>query len=184
MAGERHGGVDCEGDRIVVRVAALVGVGQNGIGARDERCQPPHRLGQAVGRALVRHAEPVMTRRRHARQSECRPRLRPADGRVVGGAVEAVATRVLGVAGRAIGDVHEVDVRQPRQQRTAAEHLVVRMRHHDEPAQVGRRRAFAFRGGQACGSSRAGTRPQPGVTLRSNRKVPCGHRERGARRRR
>jgi hypothetical protein len=131
-------GVDREADRVVVRVPALVGVGQDRLGLGQVRQQAPRDLGQPVGRALVGDPEAVMPRCGHAREVERRAGLCPPRGRVGPGIRKPMAERVAAVARRAIRDVDHDDARQARQQRAATQSLVVRMRYHDEPASVRR----------------------------------------------
>ncbi len=146
--------MDREGDGVVVGMAALVGVGQHDIGVPHDRREPAGDLGETVCGALVGHTESVVSRRGNAGEIEGRARLAPASPRIVGGAVEAVSPRVVTAARRAVGDMHHVDIVESAQQGAAAQHLVVGVGHHDEPAPRRREQAHSV-------GSRGAARPSP-----------------------
>ena len=124
-AGTRHR----QRHRVVVRVAALVGVGQR---QRDAACR--EQRGQAAGERRDRPGDLAVgitegdaPLRRDAGERQRRVEFPRPGGRVGGGVGE---TGPDAAPGRAVGDVDHGEPGQARQLRAAADALVVRVRDH------------------------------------------------------
>ena len=122
-------GVNREGDRIVVRMAALVGMGENHRDAPflEQGREPSREVGEVEGGLLVRHAEADERLRPDPGKPHSSLKFPPSCGGIGVRRRKAVSLAVLHIARRAVGDVDEGRVSKTRKLRAAADRFVVRM---------------------------------------------------------
>ena len=134
---EPRGRLHREGDRIVIGMAALIGVGDHHCDvARDEDAgQHGAELGEAGGGALVGKAQHDLALERHAGDCQrCRQLAAPGRGIILEGG-KAVLAGNRRRPRRAVGGEHDMRPGGPQQQPRRADRLVVGMgNHHRQPA--------------------------------------------------
>jgi len=134
--------VTCEGDRVVVRVPALVGVREDqlrgllsgrllGVGDH-QRGEPSRDPIELESRLLVGHLEPDGSLGADAGERQRLAGFAPSLRRVVPRRPEPSRAGVVTVPWGAVGDIHDLHPRQACEQRARAEDVVVRVGDHQQ----------------------------------------------------